>query len=178
MFPMRKKDLALVAFACGLLAFELVGLHTAAPAVMRTLAGVTGASGVRAASRSARTATESMVNGFSVAAAQAAVGAMEGAASRVGVASPITVGHFAAAPAKATARPAFGYVMVVRSGCRAAKRADTQVVTWRSDVTRAQVREITAQRRSECVQRRAQAAARRAESVRRAIEVPSEGSSL
>ena len=164
MFRMRRKDLALVAFAVGLLGFELVGLHAAAPAALRTLAGIAGMRGVQEASRGARAATHTMVDGLGVAAAQAAAlamdGTVEGAAHRVGAATPVTV-RWAAASTQAC--PTLGYVMVVRSGRAEAKQAHMRLVAWRSEC-RATVRAIRAQRQ--------------AEAARRAMEVTSEASAL
>jgi len=161
MFRIRTKDLALVAFAGGLLAFELVGLRAAAPAVLSTLAGVSGWRSMRTASREAHAATESMVNGFSVAAAQAAVGVVEGAARQAAAVAPVTVRR-TLAPSRQC--PAFGYVLVVGDGHGATQQAHLRLVTWRAGACRAKVRAITAQQRADV--------------ARRAIEVTSEASAL
>lgn len=165
---MTMKDLALVAFAGGLLAIEVAGLHAAAPTVLRTLAGVSGLRSLQMASRSARMASESMLNGFSTSVAQAAVvgakGAVEGAAERVATVAPVTVRR-----ASATAPVCTGYRYVVVVGDRGAtmkalRLERAQMLTWRAE-TRAHARAIKAQRRA-------------ADAVRRAIEVTSEASAL
>jgi ABC-type amino acid transport substrate-binding protein len=179
MFRMTMKDVALVAFAGGLLVFELAGLQAAAPTVLRTLAGATGLHQVRNATRATRVATESMLDGFSVAAAQAAVGAVEGAAERVVAATPVM--RSAAAPVRVRpacgyvltvrerggaaqrVRPAYGYVLTVGDRNGARQRVHARLVTWRAERCRADVRTILSHRASDA--------------VRRTIEITNEGSS-
>ena len=190
MFGMRMKDLALVAFAGGLLAIELVGLQAAVPAALRSLAGVTGMPLVQSAARTARVATRSMVNGFTNAAAQAAVGgiesavpgafssAIDGAAERVAAATPIRVaplwGLSERTAPHAGANGSYRYIMVVR-GARAAAAADARLVAWQSAACRAEVRAILAAKRAERARERAQ---KQAEAARPAITAVSEAASL
>ena len=142
MFRMKKKDMALVAFASGLLVFELAGLEAAAPTVLRTLAGITGIHQVGSATRGARVATESMLNGFSVAAAQAAAqeaaqndaGAVEGAATQ-------------------RVRPAYGYVLSVRDRGGASQRVRARLVGCRAGMCRADARTIVTHRGSDTMSR-------------------------
>jgi len=183
MFGMRVKDLALVAFAGGLLAVELVGLQAAVPVALRSLAGIAGMPRVQSAARTARAATQSMVSGFTDAAAQAAVGgieravpgavsrAVEGTADRVAAATPIRVARTAS---HARASCSYRYIMVVR-GAREAAAADVRLAAWRSEACRAEVRAILAQKRLERAQERA---LKQAEPARPANTTASEASSL
>jgi hypothetical protein len=198
MFGMKAKDLALVAFAGGLLAVEMLGLQAAAPAALRSLAGVTGMPLVQSAARTARAATQSMVNGFTDAAAQAAVGGIEsvaqgacssaipavgtpavgtpavgtdGTAERVAAATSIRVARIAP---HARANCSYRYLMVVR-GAPGAAAAAARLAAWQSAACRAQVRAILAEERAERVQERAQ---KRAEAAHQAITAVSEASSL
>jgi hypothetical protein len=184
MFGMKVKDLALVAFAGGLLAIEMVGLQAAAPAALRSLAGVTGMPLVQSAARTARAATQSMVNGFTDAAAQAAVSGIErvapgafasvvpavgteGTAERVAAATPIRVAR--TTPHVRTSC-SYRYLMVVR-GTRGAAAADTRLAARQREACRAAVRAILAEKRVERAQKRAEAA-------RPAITTVNEASSL
>lgn len=182
MFGMKVKDLALVAFAGGLLAIEMVGLQAAAPAALRSLARVTGMPLVQTAARTARAATHSMVNGFTYAAAQAAVGGIEsvapgavssgieGTAERVAAATAIRAARTAA---HARANGSYRYVMVVGEARAAAANTytDTRLAACQREACRAAVREILVRQRAERVQKRAEAA-------RQAITAVSEASSL
>jgi hypothetical protein len=197
MFGMKSKDLALVAFAGGLLAVEMVGLQAAAPAALRSLAGVTGMPLVQSAARTARVATQSMVNGFTDAAAQAAVGGIEsvapgafsnaipavgtpavgidGTAERVAAATSIRAARTAS---HARANCSYRYLMVVR-GAPGAAAADARLAAWQSAACRAQVRAILAEKRAERALERAQERAQKqAEAGRQAITTASEASSL
>ena len=84
----RIRDLALVAIAGGLLAFEAASLRAALPAAAQALAaqGVVGEA--RAASMSAALAVSSVLAEASLAASHAAVGAVKGAARRLGTVTP------------------------------------------------------------------------------------------
>jgi hypothetical protein len=201
MFGMKAKDLALVAFAGGLLAVEMVGLRRR-PRRVAFLAGVTGMPLVQSAARTARVATQSMVNGFTDAAAQAAVGGIEsvapgafcsaipavgtpavgtpavgtdGTAERVAAATSIRVARTAP---HARVNCSYRYLMVVR-GASGAAAADARLAAWQSAACRAQVRAILAVKRVERAQERVQERAqKRAEAAHQAITTVSEASSL
>jgi len=185
MFGMKVKDLALVAFAGGMLAIEVVGLQAAAPAALRSLAGLTGMPVVRTAARTARAATQTMVNGFTSAAAEAAVagiesvvpggmpGTIQGAAERVAAVTPIRVARIAPHP-RTRCSYSYSYTMVVRGARGAAPAADARLMAFDSQACRAEVRAILSARRAE----RAQERARRAEAVHQAITTAIEASSL
>jgi hypothetical protein len=161
---MTLKDLALVAFAGGLLAIEVAGLQAAAPIALQTLTRVAGLSSVQAASHSARLATESMLNGFSTAAAQAAVagvqGAVQSAAEQVAAAAPVTVRR-TSAPAHVCS--GYRYLVVVGERGATITVSRAQLAALRAE--RARVRAIRAERRA-------------AEVTRRAIETTIEASAL
>ncbi len=84
----RVKELALVAVAGGLLAFEALGLRGALPTAMRSLAGEGVLDAVKAASRGAAVATASVLDGAGTSAADVAVGAAKGAARLFGTVTP------------------------------------------------------------------------------------------
>src|SRR5262245_10659670 len=162
MFGMKVKDLALVAFAGGLLAIEVVGLQAAAPAALRSLAGLAGMPAVQSVARKAQVATQSMVSGITNAAAQAAVAGIDdmvpnavsnaipsaigGTAERVAAATPVHAVRIGAHP---KTRCSYGFVMVVRGARGARPAADTRLVAWESRVCRAEVRAILAEKRAE-----------------------------
>lgn len=84
----RIRELALIAVASGLLAFEVIGLRGALPTALVALAdgGITHEVG--AASRNAVVATASVLNGAGEAATDAAIGAAKATARWLGTVAP------------------------------------------------------------------------------------------
>jgi hypothetical protein len=158
MFQFRMKDVALVAVATGLLAFEAIALQETVPAVKRSLVRLAGLNAARLAERIASPAGAiagaSMVDGAGRV-ALATVSAAKATAIRLGE------------PA-AAASPK-GCMMMVVDGAGTAGPARVRVVTVSHQGCRERAR-ATADRRNVQAIRRALAEHKRAETIQRTIE--------
>ena len=118
----RIRDLALVAMAGGLLAFEVTSLKGAVPGAMRAVVeqGVLG--DVKGASKDAARATASLLRGAGSATTHAALGAVKGAARLLGtVTPPVPTRGLVLAASGAGSRGTVAHVHVVtlsREACR------------------------------------------------------------
>lgn len=157
MFRLRKKDVALVAFATGLLAFEAAALQEAVPAVKRSLARLAGLNAARIAERivtpAGALASASMMDGAGRA-AQAAMGVAKATALRLG--EPVR------------AESPNGWARIAVSKADASKLARVHAVTVAHEVCRARQRAMTHRKNSEAI-RRAITEGRHTQAIHRAI---------
>lgn len=165
MFRLRKKDVALVAFATGLLAFEAAALQEAVPAVKRSLARLAGLSAARIAERivtpAGALASASMMDGAGRA-AQAAMGVAKATALRLG--EPAVAGSSAGS----SARSSKSCMKVVVDGADVPQRARIQAVTVTHETCRARARAAADRAHAEAI-RRAITERRHTEAFHRAI---------
>jgi hypothetical protein len=150
------RDLALVALASGLLAFEVTSLRGALPGAIETLAEQGVLADVQGASRGAAIAVTTVLRSVGSATTEVAVGAEKGAAQLLGTVTPPARSRGAVMLADRDGDAVtIAHAIAIEHTCAMKSRADLR-------------REIAA----------AQAAARRAREIRREIEAERRGSAL